>query len=398
VKSRKTYVWKIAQMDLFSGTKHARMKIRPFAAIIPNEKLISSPDSFFNNVKYDFTKYVKNGFFRKTEQEAFYVYEIKREGQRHLGLLVTIDIEDYIQGKIKVHENTLAAKEQKTTDLIMEREAMIKPVMLSYPGRDEIEDLLKELRKNTSKFYSFTLDDGAVKHKIYRVSDAAQLKRIQELFESVEALYIADGHHRTSTTANLYRMQAEEQAGFDLRWLHAGIFAFEHLEINDYNRVVDALDAMSAAQLVVHLSHYFHIKPLEGPAKPKEKFHIHMFLEDEWYELRWKKEYIAINDEEPVLLDAALFDRYVLGGIVGIEDVRNDDRVSYVQGPKGLEGVMKKARKSEDRVGFCLPPVSTEEFIAVSDARKTLPPKSTWFEPRLKNGLLVQGLTGSCVD
>jgi uncharacterized protein (DUF1015 family) len=369
------------------------MNIRPFAAIIPNEKLISSPDSFFDNVKYNYTKYVRNGFFRKTEQEAFYVYQITREGRRHLGLLVTIDIENYIKGHIKVHENTLAAKEQKTTDLIMEREAMIKPVLLGYPGREEIKELLWEIKKREKPFYKFSLENGALKHKLYRVSDATEIQRFQELFGELDALYIADGHHRTSTTANLYEMKAEEQAGFELRWLHAGIFAFEHLEIHDYNRVVKALESMDTAEFVIRLSQFFEMDVLPGEAKPQEKYSIHMYLHEKWYRLRWRKQYLEPDETSPVLLDAALFDRYVLGEIIGIEDVRNDDRVSYVEGPKGLEGVMKKTRKSEERVGFCLPAVSTEEFIAVSDARKTLPPKSTWFEPRLKNGFVVQGLT-----
>jgi len=369
------------------------MHIRPFAAIIPNEKLISSPDSFFDNVKYNYTKYVRNGFFRKTEQKGFYVYQIKRHGRRHLGLLVTIDIEDYIQGKIKVHENTLAAKEQKTTDLIMEREAMIKPVLLGYPGMKEIEDLLWEIKQRESSFYKFALEGGDLKHKLYRVTDEQDIQRLQELFGQLEALYIADGHHRTSTSANLYEMKAEEQEGFDLRWLHAGIFAFEHLEINDYNRVVKALETMDTAEFIVRLSQFFEMDVLPGEAKPTEKYTIHMYLHEKWYRLRWREPYLKSDEESPVLLDAALFDRYVLGVIIGIEDVRNDDRVSYVEGPKGLEGVMKKSRKSEERVGFCLPAVSTEEFIAVSDAQKTLPPKSTWFEPRLKNGFVVQGLT-----
>jgi len=369
------------------------MHIRPFVAIIPNEKLISSPDSFFDNVKYNYTKYVRNGFFRKTEQEAFYVYQIKRQGRRHLGLLVTIDIEDYLQGNIKVHENTLSAKEQKTTDLIMERESMIKPVLLGYPKRQEIEDLLWEIKQRESSFYKFALEEGELKHKLYRVTDAEDIRRLQEAFEGVKSLYIADGHHRTSTSANLYEMQAQEQEGFELRWLHAGIFAFEHLEINDYNRVVKALQTMDAAEFVVRLSTYFEMEVLPEEAKPKDKFTIHMYLNEQWYKLRWRESFLKPDEESPVLLDAALFDRYVLGEIIGIEDVRKDDRVSYVEGPKGLEGVVKKTRKSDERVGFCLPAVTTEEFIAVSDAQKTLPPKSTWFEPRLKNGLVVQGLT-----
>jgi len=369
------------------------MNIRPFAAIIPNEKLISSPDSFFNNVKYNYTKYVRNGFFRKTEREAFYVYQIKREGQRHLGLLVTIDLEDYIKGQIKVHEHTLAAKEQKTTDLIMEREAMIKPVLLGYPAREEIEDLLWTIKKREKPFYKFDLEDGALKHKLYRVVDPDEIAQFQKLFRDVEALYIADGHHRTSTSANLYQMQAKEQEGYDLQWLHAGIFAFEHLEISDYNRVVNALENMDAAEFVVRLSKYFEMEVLPEAAKPEEKFTIHMFMNDHWYRLKWRDSYTRTEDKDEVLLDAALFDTYVLGKIIGIEDVRNDDRVAYVQGPKGLEGVVKKTRKSDDQVGFCLPRVCTEEFISVSDAKKTLPPKSTWFEPRLKNGLVVHGLT-----
>lgn len=369
------------------------MKIRPYAAIIPNENLISSPDSFFGNVKHNYTKYVRNGFFRKTEQEAFYVYQIKRNEKRHLGLLVTIDIEAYLNGNIKVHENTLAEKEQKTTDLIMEREAMIKPVLLGYPGRKNIEDLLWKIKKKEAPFYKFSMDDGALKHKLYRVSDPDDIQKFKDFFAKVDSLYIADGHHRTSTSANLYKMQAKEQEGFELQWLHAGIFAFEYLEINDYNRVVKVLQDMDVGEFVVRLSEYFEMEILRDVEKPSEKFCIHMYLNGIWYRLKWRHKYLKSDGDSPVLLDATLFDQYVLGDIIGIENVRKDDRVSYVEGPKGLDGVVKKTEKSDERVGFCLPAVTTEEFIAVSDAKKTLPPKSTWFEPRLKNGVVVQALT-----
>jgi len=370
------------------------MKIAPYRALHPDTKLIASADSFFDAVKYEYPQYVKNGFFKKTSQEAFYLYQIKRNGQRHLGLLCCVDIQDYRTGHIKVHEHTLAAKEQKTTELMLDRKAMIKPVLLSHERNEDLIALFEEIKETHSKFYKITLTEDNIQHKVWRVTDGDMMERLRKLYSSIDHVYIADGHHRIATTSHLYELQREgsNASGLDFQWLHSALFSFDQLEIHDYNRVVSVLEDLTGTQLMARLSRYFHITELPAPQKPLRKHLLTMMLKKEWYQLEWKQEILDQHHDVEVLLDAALFDKYVLTEIVGIKNVKEDSRVDYVQGPKGLEGLRDKVLKSEFNVGFCLPPVQVQEFVDVSDAQKTLPPKSTWFEPRLKNGFIVQSL------
>ena len=369
------------------------MNIAPYRALYPDTKFIKSADSFFGAVKYEYTQYYKNGFFKKTSQEAYYLYEIRTPDSTHLGLVATVDINEYIDSNIKVHENTLAPKEQKTTDLILERRATIKPLLLSYPRKDDLHQLLESIRDNAELFYKIHFEEENNTHRIYKIIDGDTMEQIHAHFEKIGHLYIADGHHRMASMANLYSMSKERDSKLNFQWVHAALFSFDQLQIQDYNRVVTALEDFSPSQLMAALSRYFNIVEVKGPMKPKEKHQLTFTLKKEWYELRWTKSILEKYEDKDVLLDTALFDKYVLKEIMGVTDVRNDQRIDYVGGSKGIEGIRKELSSNQYNVAFCLPPVSTREFIKVSDAGDTLPPKSTWFEPRLKNGLIVHRLT-----
>lgn len=368
------------------------MKIAPFRALYPDTKYIKSADSFFDAVKYEYSQYYKNGFFKKTSQEALYLYEIQSAAQRHLGLVATVDIREYLNGNIKVHENTLAAKEQKTTDLILERRATIKPLLLSYTRNDELHELLLKIRDSKDLFYELSFEEDGNTHRIWKIVEGNTLEDIQSIFDRMEKVYIADGHHRMASMANLYNMSVERESKLDFQWVHVAFFSFDQLEIHDYNRIVTALEDRTPSQLMASLSQYFDIREIKGPNKPKKKHHLTFTMNKEWYDLFWKKDILKKYKDQDVLLDTALFDKYVLNKIIGVEDVRSDQRVDYVGGSKGIEGIRKILSNTRNNVAFCLPPVTTKEFVQVSDAGQSLPPKSTWFEPRLKNGLIVHRL------
>jgi uncharacterized protein (DUF1015 family) len=371
------------------------MKIAPFRALYPDIKFIKSADSFFNAVKYEYPQYLKNGFYKKTAQEGYYLYEIDTGNSKHLGLVATLDINDYINEQVKIHEHTLAPKEQKTTDLILERKATIKPILLSYPRNEGLHALLEDIRNSDAVFYEINFEEDDILHRIWKVIDGDIMEQINQYFEQMSHVYIADGHHRTASMANLYEMSREKKTKLNFQWLHTAFFSFDQLQIQDYNRVVSILEDLSPTQLMSRLSQYFNIREIKKARKPEEKFCLTMLINKEWYELRWKEGVLEKYKDEEVLLDAALFDRYVLGAIMGVKDIRNDDRINYVGGSKGLDGIRSKMSGGENNVAFCLPPVQTEEFVKVSDAGKTLPPKSTWFEPRLRNGLIVHSLKSS---
>lgn len=374
------------------------MNIAPFRALYPDTKYIKSADSFFDAVKYEYPQYYKNGFFKKTSQEAYYLYEIRTENSKHLGLVVNLDIGDYLDEKVKVHEHTLAAKEQKTTDLILERKATIKPILLTHPENDELHQLLLDFKKSEKHFYKIKFEHDGIQHKIWKIIDGDIMERIRMIFREMPHVYIADGHHRTASMANLYKMSQEKNTKLNFRWMQTALFPFDQLQIHDYNRIVSILDDLSPVQLMAKLSRYFDIEEVKGPIKPEAKFQLTLLIKKEWYSLKWKKAILEKHKEREVLLDAALFDKYVLGEIIGVEDVREDERIDYVGGSKRFEGIRQKMSKSESNVAFCLPAVTTEEFVKVSDAGKTLPPKSTWFEPRLKNGLIVHRLKSSMIS
>ncbi|MEL6867171.1 MAG: DUF1015 family protein [Bacteroidota bacterium] len=377
------------------------MRIYPFQAIYPNFNYIASPDSFFGRVKYEYPQYKESGFFLKAAQESVYIYRIEKINRTYIGLVASSDINDYMDGRIKKHENTLASKEQQQMHLMITRSAIVKPVLLTYPVVPEITHILKKYIQKHPPFYQTVFTKEKQTHTFWEVSDGKIIQRLQKLFlEKVPETYIADGHHRTSTTALMYkRSQSEEEnkrnesamEGNYHRLLSA-FFQTDQLDIHDYNRVVEGLNDCSLTTFMAKISQLFDIELLEGPARPAVKHEIVMFVNKEWFLLRWKKKVLKQYVKETVVLDASLLDEKVLKPILGIEDIRTDQRIKYVEGPKGLDDIRSKAIKNINRVAFILYPVELMDLIKVADLGMTMPPKSTWFEPRIKNGLIVQEL------
>jgi len=367
------------------------MRIEPFRAVFPNLDYVASPDEFFGTVKEKYTAYRDSGFFVKSAQEAIYLYSIKSKLRSYTGLIVCNNIHDFIDGKIKKHENTLAAKEQQQMHLMIARGACVKPVLLTYPRVNEISQLMENFSKELTPLYSVTFEKDQQKHTIWEIKNGKDIDKIQKLFaKKVPFSYIADGHHRTSTTALLYERMKEKKPNANYDLLLSVYFPSDQLSIFDYNRVVEALDEVSVSVFMAKISKYFDIEILDKAIKPRQKHEIIMFLNKEWFSLRWKDQVLEEYKDNEVILDANLLDEKVLTGIIGIEDVRTDLRIQYVEGPKGLKAIRSKTLKDKTKVGFLLFPVELNDLITIADANKVMPPKSTWFEPRIKNGLLVQ--------
>ena len=366
------------------------MRIKPFQAVYPNFDYITSADSFFDNVKIEYPEYKKSGFFNKAAQEAIYIYQIKTSNRMYTGLVACSDIQDYRDGKIKKHENTLAPKEQQQMHLMLSRNATVKPVLLTYPNVDKIQDLILQFIKDNAFFYSTWLESQQETHTFWEVSDGAIIQRFQKLFEKyVPISYIADGHHRTSTSAIMSdRMQGNKEGkNYDL--LLSAFFASDELKIYDYNRVVEGLNECSLTTFMAKISQFFDIEILAKARKPKQKHEIVMFLNREWFLLTWKQKVLKEYENESVILDASLLDEKVIQGVLGIEDIRTDTRIKYIEGPKGLAGLKERSIRNDNRVAFALFPVRLEDLIQIANEGKTMPPKSTWFEPRIRNGLVV---------
>ncbi|MFT4664564.1 MAG: hypothetical protein ACI8YQ_004680 [Polaribacter sp.] len=365
------------------------MRINPFQAIYPDFNYVASTDTFFSTVKADYVEYKKSGFFQKTAQEAFYVYQIRVPERTFTGLIVCSDIRDYISGKVKKHENTLAPKEQQQLNLLISRKAMVKPILITYPEVRGISKILQNFIKESKAFFSCELEGKDESHHVWELSDGKLIQELQELFKKdVPVSYIADGHHRCSATALLYERTKKKKKIFGEQLLSA-YFPVTELEIHDYNRVVDALEDCSPTQFMAKLSKVFDITPLKEPAKPSQKHELTFCINKEWYRLTFRKAILKEYKKAKVLLDANMLDEKVMRDVLGIIDIRTDKRMTYVEGPKGIEGVRLESNKSATRIGFCLYPVHISDIVKVADLGKTMPPKSTWFEPRIKNGLIV---------
>lgn len=364
------------------------MNIHPFQAIYPNLTLIASPESFFGSVKEEYPEFKKAGFFRKSGQGAIYVYRISNKIRTFKGIIATTDIKDITSGKVLKHEHTLASKEQNMMKLILQRQAMIKPVLLAYDAVPAIDKFIDNIMVQTTPFFEVEFKEISEKHTIWELSDGNKIKAIQELFKThIPQSYIADGHHRCSTTLKLRKSELK-----NLKSLLSVYLPFEELLIYDYNRVIDISQNMDYTVFMAKISKYVKIKLTRGPKRPKKKTQMALYAEGRWYMLEWRNKVLKSYRKEKFVLDATLVNRYILEKILKVEDVTTDQRIKYISGIEGLQGLKEMANKGLMRVGLCLYPVKKEELKYIADHNKTLPPKSTWFEPRIKNGMISQDL------
>ncbi len=365
------------------------MKIIPFQALYPNADLIASPDSFFGSVREDYSEFYKSGFFKQADAPAYYIVEIRTPSRSYAGIIVCLDIGDYTKGRIVKHEKTLAHSEQSMLKLLLQRGAMVKPVLLCHPPIREIQREIRKQIKKAKPFLSFTISTGPSQYTLYQLGHKEGETLAKHYKTLVPKVYIADGHHRCSTAEKLLKLQGGKK-GKDYSLILSAIFPFDQLDIRDYNRVVELPYHLKLPRFMAEISRYCNITPLDGPARPQQKHELTMCLQDDWYLLRWKTEVLKKYKKAPAVLDAYVLDKEILEQIFEISDVTSDARVGYVSGVLGPEKVGEKARQSEHLVGFCIYPVQFEELVRVSDKGGTLPPKSTWFEPRMINGFVVK--------
>ncbi len=365
------------------------MQLLPFRATFPKLDQIQVPEQFFGTVKQKYHKYYEDGFFKELKKPAMFVYRISGSGRSYTGVVSGVHLMDCLNDKIRKHEHTLADKEQKQLQLLIKRKAAVKPVLLAHQPVPQLKGWLDQFVRRRAPFLSVALQSGTELHQVWEIQAPAQIQDLQVLFaQHIPYAYIADGHHRTSTALRLYDQMEQEEGPYAS--LFAAFFPVHDIEILDFNRVISSLNGHMPAQFMARLSQVFEIEPLPKPAKPARKFEVTMCLRQEWYRLRWKERVLLEYADEPIILDAMLLNHKVMSKLLGIENVRNDGRVNYIEGPKGIQGVLQQVSKAADGVAFCLYPVQMEEVMKAADIGQVLPPKSTWFEPRMKNGLLVQ--------
>ncbi|MEZ4925015.1 MAG: DUF1015 family protein [Saprospiraceae bacterium] len=370
------------------------MQIKPLIALYPKVSLIGSPNTFCREAKNQFNHYLESGFYKHNPEPAFFVLQIENGAHRHTGLVGLNHVQDFLDGHIKKHEKTLSERELKHKELFLRWKAVLKPVLLAYDPVTELQEWLVNYSHEHHPVLTVHLKKAEMTHRFWAITSTADIAFLQNIFsEKIRDTYIADGHHRSSTTARLFHDSSFASSGLDMNHLFCAWFSSDQLDILDYNRVVEGVKKIGAGRLMAKLSRLFEIECLDAPRKPHEKHEIVMYLQKEWYALRWRKSVLEVAEDGYDTLDTDLINDLVINQIFKIKDVRTDTRIGYVEGSKGLEGVQSLAnRKKNDNVGFVFHPVSFSDMKRLADAGKSLPPKSTYFEPRLKSGLLVRML------
>lgn len=332
---------------------------------------------------------IEKGEFVQEDKPVYYVYELTMEGRVQTGIVACASVDDYQNQIIKKHENTRADKELDRIRHVETCEAQTGPIFLAYRANDVLREIISRTKKREA-LYDFTSEDGII-HRVWCISDDADITVIQSTFEGIGQIYIADGHHRCASAVKVGLRKREKNPDFtgeeEFNYFLSVLFADEELMIMDYNRVVKDLNNLSKEEFLADIERVFHV--IEKGAvckKPVQKGHISMLLDDIWYLLEVKEEY---RSDDPVEgLDVAVLQNHVLSPFLGIEDPKTDKRIDFVGGIRGIEELERRVR-TDSKVAFAMYPTSIQELFRVADAGMLMPPKSTWFEPKLRSGLFI---------
>jgi uncharacterized protein (DUF1015 family) len=342
----------------------------------------------------NFKKWRRNGWLVTDSKAYYYVYAQTMGARTQYGLVACCHFEDYLNGKIKKHELTRKEKEDDRMVHVRAQNANLEPVFFAYPAVPEMDAIVAKVAQGVPE-YDFVAADG-FGHKLWVISDDAVNARITQLFEAVPALYVADGHHRTAAAARvgLEKKQANpNHTGIEeYCYFLAVIFPDTQLAIMDYNRVVKDLNGLTPAQLLQRLEASFVVEDRgENEYKPAALHNFSMYLAGRWYSLTAKPG--TYDDANPIgVLDVTVLSRLVLDDILGVKDLRVDKRIDFVGGIRGLGELKKRVDSGEMAVAFALYPVSMRQLIDIADTGNIMPPKTTWFEPKLRSGLVIHEL------
>ncbi len=328
------------------------------------------------------------------DKELYYVYAQTMNGRTQYGLVLCASVEDYMTEKIKKHELTRRDKEEDRMKHVRVNNANIEPVFFAYPHHEEIDKIVAQVVTNKPE-YDFTAPDG-VGHHFWIIDDENIINRITGLFAEIPALYIADGHHRSAAAAlvgNEKRCQNPDHRGDEeYNYFMAVCFPDNQLNIIDYNRVVKDLNGMSSEEFLKRLSANFDIEPKgKDIYKPNKLHNFSLYLSGEWYSLTAKPG--TYNDNDPIgVLDVTISSNLILDEILDIKDLRTDKRVDFIGGIRGLGELKKRVDSGEMQAAIALYPVSMKQLIDIADSGNIMPPKTTWFEPKLRSGLVIHEL------
>lgn len=351
--------------------------------------------SVYNAGKSNFLALLEQGIFIRDEKDCLYVYELTMNGHIQSGIVACAWVEDYLQDRIKKHELTRPDKEEDRKKLIRTSMINAEPVFFAYRAMAKLDQIVAGVKESSVPVYDFSADDGII-HRFWVIEDGRVIEDITSAFEQVPATYVADGHHRTAAAALVGHDLRLENPGHtgneEYNFFLAVHFPHDQLQIIDYNRVVKDLGGLTAEAFIEKLRVSFTIeKRGKNQCKPETQHEIGMYLDGEWYALTAKPG--TFDDTDPVaVLDVTILSRQILEPILNITDLRRDRRIEFVGGIRGLDELQRRVDGGEMAVAFAMFPVTMQQLMAIADSGNIMPPKTTWFEPKLRSGLVVHSL------
>ena len=345
----------------------------------------------------NFKKFQDKGWLVQDEKPAYYIYAQTMNGKTQYGLVVGAFVDDYLNGTIKKHELTRKDKEEDRMKHVRVNDANIEPVFFAYPDNKVLDELINKYVKNSAPEYDFIAPIDGFGHQFWVIADANDIDVITKEFAKMPALYIADGHHRSAAAALVGAEKAKNNPNHkgdeEYNYFMAVCFQASQLTILDYNRVVKDLNGLTSAQFLEKVAQNFDVQKMG-----KEMYHptgLHnfsLYLDGEWYSLTAKKG--TYDDADPIgVLDVDISSRLILDEILGIKDLRTDKRIDFVGGIRGLNELKERVDSGEMRMALALYPVSMKQIMDIADSGKIMPPKATWFEPKLRSGLVIHKLS-----
>ena len=343
----------------------------------------------------NFKKFQDKGWLVQDDKDNYYIYAQTMNGKTQYGLVVCAFVDDYLNGVIKKHELTRRDKEEDRMKHVRVNNANIEPVFFAYPDNTVLNDVIMKYAQ-TEPEYDFIAPIDGFRNQFWIISDSKDIEVVTEEFAKMPALYIADGHHRSAAAALVGAEKAKQNPNHkgteEYNYFMAVCFQASQLTILDYNRVVKDLNGLSSEEFLKALSKNFDV--VEKGADIYKPDHLHnfsLYLDNKWYSLTAKQG--TFDDKDPIgVLDVDISSRLILDEILGIKDLRSDKRIDFVGGLRGLEELKRRVDSGEMRMALALYPVTMQQIMDIADSGKIMPPKATWFEPKLRSGLIIHKL------